>query len=390
MSTITQVQVENTKSRATATSWLIVPISLLTGLGMVMVYSASIRTWPTNQEQVFLTKHVSFLVISISLGFLASQLTAAFYQRMALPLYALTCVLLCCVQIPGIGANINGAQRWLMVGGYSFQPSEMAKLTLPLMLASLLVKTSGSIRLFSSINLKISVCLALLLGLVGIQPDLGTAIFLLMSAAFTLFIAGWPTRYFLWGALFIIPAIGYTLFVNPYQLERIKGLFATYQDFDSAPYQIRQSLMTMFSGEWFGQGLGKGTLKLSYLPEANNDFIFSVVGEELGLAGALSIIGLWLFFLWAGWLHISRNLNLVDCPQSLFFRQCVAYVLLLEIGLQALINIAVVTASAPTKGISHPFLSYGGSSLLISMLMIGVFYSLTKTDHHQETLEGYT
>lgn len=207
--------------------------------------------------------------------------------------------------------------------------------------------------------------------LVAVEPDLGTSAFLTASAGLALFIGGWPLAYFGLSIAAIVPAAGLLLALKPYQQHRIAGFLATWTNFEAAPYQVKQSLIALGSGGWFGTGLGRGWQKLSFLPEANTDFVFAVLGEELGLVGALAVVALWCGVLLAGLRMLSR----LDA-RSYEFQA--AFVLLTQIVAQAALNVAVVTAMAPPKGISHPLISSGGSNLVITLLQFGVILSLAK------------
>jgi len=213
--------------------------------------------------------------------------------------------------------------------------------------------------------------LVLMALLVMRQPDLGTAVFLVGSAGIALFIGGWPIRYFLFAGGTVLPAAGYFMSMKAYQLERITGFLAAWSDFDQAPYQMKQSLVSLGAGGFFGVGLGKGWQKLSFLPEANTDFVFAVVGEELGLVGTLGLMALWVGFYAVG-LRLLRH-----CERH-SFEYLAGFTLLTQLAMQAALNTAVVTAMVPPKGIPHPLLSYGGSNLVVSLLSIGIVVSLSR------------
>ena len=197
--------------------------------------------------------------------------------------------------------------------------------------------------------------------LVFMEPDLGTTLFLITAAALLLWLGGWPiTKLCFWLDCLSRLALGLLFSMKPYQLERIRGFVATWQDVNQAPYQVRQSLLTLGAGGMDGVGIGKGWQKLSFLPEANTDFVFSVVGEELGLLGTLCLVVVWCGLLLAGYCLLRRQ-------ERSSYQYLVGMTLLIEVVLQAAINAAVVTAVLPPKGISHPFLSYGGSNLIMSL-----------------------
>jgi cell division protein FtsW len=213
--------------------------------------------------------------------------------------------------------------------------------------------------------------------LVLIEPDLGTALFLLGGAVLVLFIGGWPVRNFVIGLGLAIPAGLGALAMKPYQRQRITGFLESWANFDNAPYQLKQSLVTLGTGGFYGEGLGRGWQKLSFLPEANTDFVFAVIGEELGLLGTLSLIALWCGLYLTG----LRMLSHLDHRRFAFLA---GFTLLTQLTGQAMLNVAVVTAMVPPKGISHPLISAGGSSLVVSLLAIGIVLSLSRDPQRDE------
>jgi cell division protein FtsW len=207
--------------------------------------------------------------------------------------------------------------------------------------------------------------------LVLLEPDLGTSVFLALSGAIALFIGGWPLRNFVLAGAAAIPAVGLVVLRKSYQMQRIAGFMKTWSDWTEAPYQLKQSLVTLGAGGIWGVGLGKGFQKLSFLPEANTDFVFAVIGEELGLVGVLALIGLWIGLYLIG-LRLLRPLDTSS------FEYHAGFVLLTQLILQVAVNVAVVTAMVPPKGIAHPLVSYGGSNLVITLTALGIVMSLTQ------------
>lgn len=348
--------------------------AVLAGVGVLMVYSASITSWPTDFERVYLSRHLIFLVIGVCAAAFAANMPAEWWRRMTPYLFLATIVLLVVVLVPGLGTAVKGARRWLRFGPVSLQPSEVAKLTLPLMLAALLSKrTPEELRRPIRGTVLILLPVALVLPLVLIEPDLGTMVFLAGGATVALWAGGWPIRNFIIGAGLAVPASVFAIALKPYQIKRITGFLAGWSDFSEAPYQLRQSLFALGAGGTDGAGVGKGWQKLSFLPEANTDFVFSVLGEELGLVGTLAVVGLWCGFLYVG-LRLLRTVP----PRS--FAGIAAFTLIVQLVMQAALNAAVVTGLVPPKGIPHPFLSSGGSNLVMSLLSVGVVLSLTKSN----------
>ncbi len=345
---------------------------MLLAIGTLMVYSASMSTQGANVEQLYLSKHVIFLGVALLCGGIASQIPAHFWYRLSPILYLASVALLIAVLIPGLGHKVNGAQRWIRIGSISIQPSEIAKITLPLMVCRMRFFRTGESRetgLFPYFQLLAMIGLPL--SLVLIEPDLGTTLFLLITSALALFFSRFPLRYFFMSAVALAPLALSAIALKPYQLARIRGFIQTWTSLEEAPYQVRQSLTTLGVGGLQGTGLGKGWQKLSFLPEANTDFIFAVIGEELGLIGTLGIIALW-----AG-LYLS-GLSLIRQSSQTGFASVAATTLLTQLVLQAALNVAVVAAMVPPKGISHPLISYGGSNLVTTVSALGLIVSLTK------------
>lgn len=346
--------------------------SVLVGFGLLMVYSASITSWPTEHEQVYLIRHAVYLGIAAGLAVLCSRIPPAIWYRAAPLLFWSTVVLLALVLVPGIGTRVNGAQRWLRYGPVSLQPSELAKITLVLYLCRLIEQRRHQLTHWWHGTVPFAIPVAIVLPLVLKEPDLGTSVFLLLGAGLALFLGGWPVGRFLIAGGLGLPAAAFLFALKPYQWQRITGFFATWRDINEAPYQIKQSLLSLGSGGISGIGLGRGWQKLSFLPEANTDFVFAVVGEELGLIGTVSVVVLWLGVYFAG-----RRL-IAPLPRG-SFAQTLSLTLLTQLIFQAALNMAVVTSLVPPKGIPHPLLSYGGNSLVTSLMSIGIIVSLTRS-----------
>lgn len=351
--------------------WFFTLAGVLLGFGVLMVHSASITSRPTNFEQIHLSRHLIFLTLGLAAAGIAAAIPPRAWRWLAPWLFAFTLVLLILVLVPGIGTRVKGAQRWLRFGPASLQPSELAKLALPLFLGAVLERYRGWLRSWLVGPILFCLPVAVMVPLVLLEPDLGTALFLCFGAAVMLWLSGWPLRNFLAGVFAAVPAVIYLVINKPYQLQRITGFVATWTDLNQAPYQIQQSLATLGAGGYWGVGLGKGWQKLSFLPEANTDFVFAVIGEELGMLGTLSVVALWAGLLYFG-------LRLIAPLQRGGFERTVATTLLLQIVFQAALNIAVVTALVPPKGISHPLISCGGSNLVVSLVCLGVIAGLAR------------
>jgi cell division protein FtsW len=355
---------------------LISLIAVLLGFGILMVHSASITSRPSEVERVYLSRHLVFVAVGVLSAIFAGQFPGWFWKRMAPWLFWGSFALLLLVLVPGVGTRINGAQRWFRHGSLSVQPSELMKITLPLYLCFLAERRRDVLQTWLRGALGVAFPLLLVVPAVMFEPDLGTALFLATTGGIALFVGGWPVRNFLVAALPAVPAVVVAVIHRPYQMQRISGFVETWADWTQAPYHLKQSLVTLGAGGLWGVGLGRGFQKLSFLPEANTDFVFAVIGEELGLLGALTIIGLWLAVYAVG-------LRLISRLERHSFASNAAFVLLTQLVFQVTLNIAVVTAMVPPKGIPHPLISYGGSNLVVSLAAIGIVLSLTKRDEHK-------
>ncbi len=351
---------------------LVCLVGVLICLGVQMVQSASLTSRPSEQDTVLLGRHLAYLALCLSCAWVASGISADFLRRQAWRLYAGLLFLLIILLVPGIGSRINGAQRWLRFAALSLQPSELGRIVMPIVAASMLVNlrdtTGFGLKTVPGILLPI----LLVAPLVAIEPDLGATVFLITGYALTLFLGGWPLRYFVACACCVIPAAASLLILRPYQMQRISGFMDAWKDLSQAPWQIRQSLMSIGSGGLEGTGIGGGWQKLSYLPEANTDFVFAVIGEELGLIGTLSVCFVWIAVFLTGRM-VLRHLDRTS------FEWILGTTLLVQLLLQAMANIAVVTALVPPKGVPHPFISYGGTNLLVSLVAVGLIVGMSRT-----------
>lgn len=348
-------------------------VCVLVAVGIQMVHSASVSSHPGLSERVFLERHLIFLAVAAVCGVLASWVPPSLLKARSWQLYAALLVLLVAVLVPGVGTRVNGAQRWLRVGGLSLQPSELGRIILPLLAARILtdLRQSGGFRLK---NVPLTLLpLLLVVPLTAAEPDLGATVFLSLGFMTALFIGGWPIRYFIGGGLLAVPALLSVFALKSYQLKRITGFVAAWQDLSSAPWQIRQSLLSLGAGGLKGTGVGAGWQKLSYLPEANTDFVFAVIGEELGLAGTLGVVIVWIG------VYLTGRAVLRHLPRQ-SFEWIFGSTLVIQITIQALANVAVVTAMVPPKGVPHPFISYGGTNLLVNVVAVGIVVGLGRSE----------
>jgi cell division protein FtsW len=349
---------------------LIVTLALV-GVGIVMVYSTSaIMAGDRLQDPYyFLKKQALFAGIGFVLMIFALFFPYAILRRLAYPILILSILLLVAVLIPGIGYRAGGAMRWLRIESFSFQPSEVAKLGLIIFLAYFLTKKDEKIRSFSFGFLPTVLLSGLVVVLVAKEPDLGAAIFLSTMVFLLLFVSGARVIY-MTGALFLAVPVAYYFLTNvAYRYKRLMSFIRPWEDPTGTSFQIIQSFLSFGSGGLFGLGLGEGRQKLFFLPAPHTDFIFSVIGEELGLMGAMVVVLLFFVFTVRG---IQIGLSLDDR-----FGAYLALGVTLMISLQAVINMAVVLGLLPTKGLTLPFISYGGTSLITNLIGVGILLHLS-------------
>jgi cell division protein FtsW len=345
--------------------------AVLFGIGVLMVYSASVTSRPTDFEQVYLTRQLGAAVVGLLAAAVAATRPPEFWRRIAPLAFWGVLLLLVLVLVPGIGVRTKGAQRWLRVAGVSVQPSELAKLALPLMMAAVVTTRRTRLAGWWSGTVGVLWPAAIMVPLVLVEPDLGTAAFLAGGVLVTIWVGGWPRRNFAVMSLLAVPMAAGVCFLKPYQQRRLIGFVETWSDFNAAPYQLQQSLVTLGAGGWTGTGLGKGWQKLSFLPEANTDFVFAVIGEELGLLGTVGLVVVWCGLYVVG-------VRMLAAREAHSFPFLAGLTLLTQLVLQAWFNVAVVTALVPPKGIAHPLISAGGSSLVVSLIALGMVWSLSR------------
>ncbi len=344
-------------------------VILLVTLGTVMVFSASFFHHSVGGDPyLFLRRQFEWLPIAILFGVAAWRFDYRELARRHLWVAGITIVLLALVLVPGIGARVNGAQRWIRLGStqLQFQPSELAKLAVVVFIAGFLALGPERVRRFWKGIVPLGVGTFLMVGLILFEPDFGTALFVLLLAAILLLIAGAPKRYAIVSAIATAPPLA--LFMH-WRWEQIQPRLMAFVEPERI-YQVKQSLIGLASGGIFGRDLGAGGQKLKFLPEPQTDFIFTVVGEELGFAGSTAVIALFLCLLYSGALVARRAKD--------HFGFLLAAGIVISLSLQAAINIAVVTASAPTKGIPLPFLTFGRSGLVMTLVEVGLLLSVDR------------
>jgi cell division protein FtsW len=344
----------------------------LLGLGIVMVYSASaILAMDRFRDPYFFLKKQGFWSI-LGLGVLWGVMSIDYrrWRPHLFPFLVVATALLVLVLIPPFGQAINGTRRWIRWGPLSFQPTELAKLALVLYLADFLARRETQVEAFGRGVLPPLLVTGGIAGLVLLQPDLGSAVALAAVAFCLLFVAGArPGHMALIGAA-AIPVVALAVTGASYRLRRVFAFLDPWADPRGAGFQIIQSYLALGGGGLFGRGLGESKQKLFYLPEPHTDFIFAIAGEELGFVGAVLIVGLFGLLLWRG---VRIGLRVTD-P----FAALAAFGITALLALQALVNLGVVVGLLPTKGLPLPFISSGGSSLLVTMVAVGLLLNISQ------------
>lgn len=346
---------------------------LLVGIGIVMIYSSSavLASDRFGNAQHFLFRQFFYVLLGTAGFFVAATLPVKFYKANARALMLLAVFLLLTVYLPVIGHSAGGARRWIHLGGFQFQPVEFAKLACCIYLADYLsrkiaVVQKGDILIF----LPPLALVGILCGLTILEPDLGSTALMALLAAIIFFVAGIRLRYILGVVLVFVPVFYALVVMKPYRLSRLQAYLNPWQDPQGSGFQIIQSLLAFASGGLKGVGLGQSTQKLFYLPSSHNDFILAVIAEELGLIGLFGIVALYLVFFFCC-IQIAKR---ADQP----FEKLLATGLMLLIILQTAIHMMVATGLVPTKGLPLPFVSYGGSSVVINLVTVGILLAVDR------------
>ncbi|WP_210542079.1 putative lipid II flippase FtsW [Rhodoferax sp. PAMC 29310] len=342
--------------------------------GLVMVYSASIAM-PENPRfarythTYFLVRHAAWLVIAFVAALLAFQVPVATWEKSARGLFILSLVLLALVLVPHVGKVVYGARRWISVGPLSFQPSELAKFTVLLYAADYMVRKMDVKERFFRAVLPMGAAVAVVGVLLLAEPDMGAFMVIAVIAMGILFLGGVNARMFFLIATILLVAFGLMIAMSDWRRERIFAYLDPWSEANALAkgYQLTHSLIAIGRGEIFGVGLGGSIEKLHWLPEAHTDFLLAVIGEEFGLVGVVCVIGLF-FWMTRRLIHIGRQAIALDRV----FAGLVAQGVGIWMGFQAFINMGVNLGALPTKGLTLPLMSYGGSAILVNLIAIAV------------------
>ncbi len=341
-------------------------------VGIVMIYSASAAYGLERyrDSSFFLKRHLVYLVLGFAISLVIMSVDYRVIQKHSKALLAVSFLLLVLVLVPYIGKEIGGAKRWFRLGMLSFQPSEFAKFSIIIYMADALSRRQQKLKSFLYGFIPPMFILGCCVGLILLQPDLGTAFAVTFVVFVMFFVAGMKLIYIVPMIISSLPVLYALIFNVAYRRKRILAFLNPWEDPKGIGFQIIQSFIALGSGGLFGVGLGKSRQKLLYLPAAHTDFIFSIIGEELGFIGTVFVLGLFILFI------LCSAKIILNSPDQ--FGQLLGLGIISMIALEALINIGVATGSIPTKGLPLPFISYGGSSLIFNLASVSLLLNISR------------
>lgn len=349
-------------------------VATLLVFGIIMIFSTSSISGGDGAGPINITflKHVVWIIFAVTGMLIMMNIDYHYLQKYSIVILIITVVGLIAVLVPGIGSHINGARRWIRFGShFGFQPSEFAKLAMIIIMSSYIVRYQEKMGNFIkgfAVPLAIMASVSLL---ILKEPDCGTALFILSISFILIIVGGARIIYAIFAGMACTPFVYHAINnIRPYQKDRLLAFLDPWKYSDGIGYQITQSLVALGSGGTTGLGFGEGRQKLYFLPESSNDFIFSIIGEELGFVGATGIVIMFALFTIVG-IKICKT-----APDAFGFFLSLGITLL--ISLQSVINIAVATGSVPTTGLPLPFISSGGSSMVVSLLAVGILLNISK------------
>ena len=359
------------ESKRSGDALLLITTLALVALGVAMVYSASsiVAQEKFGDGYYFLKRQALYAGLGLLLMLLLMRMNYQWLRRLALPGLLISLVLLAALFVPSLGVDIGGARRWLKIAGLSLQPSEVAKVGLVLYLAHSLARKGEEVRHFFFGYLPPLTVSVFVAGLVFVQPDFGNAALLFLMAAILLFLGGARLSHLALTGVAALPAVYFLIETAAYRHNRVMAFLDPWKDPMKSGFQIVQSYLAIGSGGLSGLGLGNGRQKLFYLPEAHTDFILSVIGEELGLLGMMVVLLAFAILVVRGFCIALKSPDI--------FGYYLGLGLTFLLGFQAAVNMGVVTGLLPTKGLTLPFISFGGSSLVLNMVAVGLLLSIS-------------
>ena len=363
---------QRTSKRVPVDPALLAITLVLALVGVVMVFSASavVAGSRFHDPWYFLKRQLAWLGAGLLVMHLVSKIDYALWRKLSVPLLLMTTVLLVLVLVPSLGSAAKGARRWLHVGPINIQPAELTKFVVVIYVAAYVSKKQDQLAQFARGLLPPLIVLGLLSGLILLEPDLGTVVVMGLVVVTLLFLAGARIKHLGLLSLCALPAVAALIFGSSYRRQRLMTFLSPWKNASDSGFQITQSFLAFGSGGPFGVGLGEGKQKLFFLPEAHTDFVLALVGEELGLAGSVAIVLLFGLFVLKGFQIAGRARD----P----FGRYLAMGITMLVGMQALVNAGVVTGLLPTKGLTLPFVSYGGSSLVANLFGVGILLSISR------------
>ena len=351
--------------------FIIYIVVALIGFSIITVYSTDLATFGAGGKNYQLTKHLLWIFIGSLFLIIMSKMDYHYLQKLGIPILVVSFLLLLLVLLPGIGTVTNGARRWIRLGHtFGIQPSEFAKLAVIIFISGYIAKNQSHMSEFKCGFMIPIVIIAVTGALVIKEPDFGSAAFIVILSIIMLIVGGTRIIYVFFTVVAIAPFVHKMLFEVSYRKDRLMAFMDPWQDPSGTGYHVIQSWIALGSGGLTGLGIGSSKQKLFFLPESSSDFIFTIMGEEFGFIGVLVIMCLFLSLIWQG-------LKIVHATKDTF-GFFLGFGITMMFGLQAVINIAVVSGIVPTKGIPLPFVSSGGSSLLFSMIGIGILINIAK------------
>jgi len=347
----------------------------IVSIGLVMISSASISFAEHSYGDGFfyLKRHLMFLAMGLAVATLFLSVPSRIWYRYGVPLLFLTLLMLLAVLIPGVGRKVNGSQRWIPLGPINLQVSELAKFVVILFMAGYLERHQRQLRVQWQGFMKPVAVLGVMILLLLLEPDFGSAVVMSGTVLGMLFIAG--VRLWQFSALLVLGVSGMAgiAFMSPYRVQRLVTFLDPWADQYNTGYQLTQSLIAFGRGEWFGVGLGNSVQKLFYLPEAHTDFVFAIYAEEFGLLGVAVVVGLYMLLV-SRVFHVAKK----ALRRQDWFAAYSCFGIAMMMAGQAFINIGVTSGLLPTKGLTLPFISYGGSSLLICSGMVALVLRISR------------
>ena len=349
---------------------LLIIVTIMALYGIIMIYSAS-SVWAQykfNDAFHFAKYQFIFFIISFLCMLIVKKIDYNLYKRHSNKILLLSLILLILVLIPGIGTLRNGSRSWFKIGPFGLQPSEIAKVSLIVFLSKYLEKNQNNLSNIKKSILPVLGIIFLFFGLIMLEPDFGTGMVIVLSLMLILFISGVKLKFFASLGILGILGIAGLIIIAPYRLKRIISFLNPWSDPLGSGYQIIQSLYAIGPASLLGLGFGKSIQKQFYLPEPQTDFIFAIICEEFGIVGAISVIALFISLF-----YIILKISL---KQNNLFAKYLSFGLGMQIILQGTLNLCVVTSLIPVTGVTLPFFSYGGSSLLVSMISVGIILNI--------------